>query len=130
MHTEYQYSKRTNLPFELAVEQTISALRQEGFGIIHSIDLRQVYKEKLNVVFRNYVILGACNPQLSYEAILEEDKLGVFLPCNVIVQEHENGQTEISVVNPEALMQDMEDLNLKSFATEVKSSLLHALEQL
>ena len=130
MRMEYQYSKRTNLPFELAVEQTISALRQEGFGIIHSIDLRQVYKEKLNVVFRNYVILGACNPQLSYEAILEEDKLGVFLPCNVIVQEHENGQTEISVVNPEALMQDMEDLNLKSFATEVKSSLLHALEQL
>ena len=89
-----------------------------------------MFKEKLNVVFRNYVILGACNPQLSYEAILEEDKLGVFLPCNVIVQEHENGQTEISVVNPEALMQDMEDLNLKSFATEVKSSLLHALEQL
>ena len=103
-------------------------LRKQGFGIITKIDMRETLKKKIGADFRNYTILGACNPRVAYEALLEEDKLGVFLPCNVVVQEHDNGEVEISAVNPEELIHDSDDLNLRSFATEVKTSLLQALE--
>jgi uncharacterized protein (DUF302 family) len=127
---EYQFSKKTTLAFDRAVEKTIEALKKEGFGIVTTINIREVFKAKLNADFRNYLILGACNPRYAYEALLEEDKLGVFLPCNVVVQEHENGETEISVVNPEEMMHNVDDLNLRTFATEVKEALLQALENI
>jgi uncharacterized protein (DUF302 family) len=127
---EYQFSKRTALAFDKAVEKTIAALKKEGFGIVTTINIKEVLKAKLNVDFRNYLILGACNPRYAYEALLEEDKLGVFLPCNVVVQEHENGETEVSVVNPEEMMHSVDDLNLRTFATEVKEALLQALENI
>ena len=83
----------------------------------------------MNIEFRNYVILGACNPRYAYEALLEEDKLGVFLPCNVVIQEHDNGETEISIVNPEELMNKVDDLNLRTFATEMKEALQQVLNR-
>ena len=91
--------------------------------------MKETLKKKINVDFRKYIILGACNPRYAYEALSEEDKLGVFLPCNVVVQEHESGEVEISIVNPEELMHCVDDLNLRTFATEVKESLQQVLHK-
>lgn len=124
---QYHFSKIVNLSFDEAVEKVIDELRKEGFGIITEIDINETFKKKLNVDFRNYLILGACNPRFAYEALLEEDKLGVFLPCNVVVQEHETGDIEISIVNPEEMMHSVDDLNLRTFATEIKESLQQVL---
>ena|SRR5581483_8696990 len=124
---EYYFSKIVNMSFEEAVKKITEELKKEGFGIITEIDMKETLKKKLNVDFKNYRILGACNPRYAYEALLEENKLGVFLPCNALVQEHENGEIEISVVNPEEMMHSVDDLNLRTFATEIKESLLQAL---
>lgn len=127
---EYHFSKKVSLPFEKAMERTTEELRKEGFGIITKIDMKKTFKNKLDVEFRNYTILGAFNPQYAYETLLEEDKLGVFLPCNVVVQEHDNKEIEISIVNPEEMMHSIDDLNLRTFATEMKESLLQVLENI
>ena len=126
----YHLSKKLSVPFKEAVTNVTEELKREGFGIITTIDLREAFKKKINVDFRNYIILGACNPRFAYEAVLEEDKIGVFLPCNVVVQEHENGEVELSIVNPEDLMQGVDDLNLKTFATEIKEAMMNVLNRL
>ena len=126
---EYHFSKTVNIPFNEAVEKVTEELKKEGFGIITEIDLQKTFKKKLNIEFRNYIILGACNPRYAYEALSEEDKLGVFLPCNVVIQEHDNGETEISIVNPEELMSKVDDLNLRTFATEMKEALQQVLNR-
>ena len=84
---EYHFSKTVNISFDEVVEKVTEELKKEGFGIIGEIDLKKTFKKKLNEGFRNYKILGACNPRYAYEALLEEDKLGVFLPCNVVIRE-------------------------------------------
>lgn len=127
---EYHSSKMVLFSFDKAIERTVEELKKQGFGIITSIDLKKTFKTKLNVDFRNYTILGACNPQYAYEGLLEEDKLGIFVPCNVVVQEHDNGEVEISVINPEEIVHHIDDLNLKTFASEVKESLLEALRNI
>jgi uncharacterized protein (DUF302 family) len=127
---EYCFSKRIDLPFDDAVAKIIHELKKEGFGIITEINMRDVFRKKLNVDFRKYLILGACNPRYAYESLLEEDKLGVFLPCNVVVQEHDNGEVEISVINPEELMQSVDNLNLRTFAIEVKEQLQEVLHHI
>ena len=96
---EYHLSKKVTLSFTEAVEKVITELKKEGFGIITEINMKETFKKKINVDFRKYIILGACNPRFAYEALLQEDKLGVFLPCNVVVQEHESGEVEISIAN-------------------------------
>ena len=93
-YMDYHFSKRISLPFNTVVHKVILELKKEGFGVVTTIDMKDTFKKKLNVDFRNYTILGACNPRYAYESLLEEDKLGVFLPCNVVVQEHENGEVE------------------------------------
>lgn len=126
----YHLSKYSVLPFNDTVEKITEALREEGFGIITTIDLRETFKNKLNEDFRGYMILGACNPRFAYEALLEEDKVGVFLPCNVVVQEHDNGKVEVSIIDPEEMMRPVNNLNLKTFATQVKQSMLQALRKI
>lgn len=130
VHMQYHFSKKLSIPFTKAVAKVTDELKKEGFGIITSIDMKETLKKKINVDFRNYIILGACNPQFAYEALQEEDKLGVFLPCNVIVQEHDNGAVEVSVVNPEEMMQSVDDLKLRTFATEIKESLINVLNNI
>jgi len=117
-------------PFDEVVSKTIHELKKEGFGIVTEINLREIFRKKLDLHFRNYVILGACNPQYAYESLLEEDKLGVFLPCNVVVQEHDNGEVEISVINPLEMMKGVDNLNLKTFAADVKEQLLEVLHHI
>jgi uncharacterized protein (DUF302 family) len=126
----YHLSKKLSVPFARAVTDVTEELKKEGFGIITSIDLKETFKKKINIDFRNYVILGACNPRYAYEALLEEDKVGVFLPCNVVVQEHENGEVELSIVNPEELMQGVNDFNLKTFSTQIKEAMQNVLNRM
>ena len=90
--------------FDEAIDQVTKVLKEEGFGVLTEINIHDAFKEKLGVDFKKYKILGACNPGFAHKALLAEDKVGVFLPCNVIVEEHENGDIEVSAVDPIASM--------------------------
>ena len=96
----YHFSKTVNLPFDAAVAATTDALKKHGFGVLTQIDVKDTLHKKIGVDFRPYLILGACNPKLAYEALTLEDKIGTMLPCNVIVQQRDGGAVEISAVDP------------------------------
>jgi uncharacterized protein (DUF302 family) len=126
----YNISKKTTLNFSEAIGKVSEELKKEGFGIITEIDLKDKFKEKLQVDFRNYKILGACNPKLAYEAIKEENNIGILLPCNILVQEHDNGQVEISAVNPMETMASVKNENLDSLAKEVSGKLQRVIDSM
>lgn len=119
----YHFSAIIQLPFEEAVEQTKAVLKQHGFGVLTSIDVQTTLKDKLGVDFRPYRILGACNPQMAYKALQAEDKIGTMLPCNVILQERDDGMVEISVVDPVASMQAIDNPALGEVARNVRDQL-------
>lgn len=123
---KYYISKTIKTSFENAEKQTIESLKKEGFGVLTEIDIQEKLKEKLNVDFRKYKILGACNPPKAYEALKHEDKIGVMLPCNVIIviiQELANNEIEVAAVNPAASMMAVENQALESIAGEIKENL-------
>jgi uncharacterized protein (DUF302 family) len=126
---EYSISKKSNKNFNDAVNSVTEELKKEGFGIITEIDLKDKFKEKLKIEFRNYKILGACNPGMAHKAILEEDKIGVMLPCNVLVQEKENGEVEIAAINPLNSIGIIENEQLKLIAEEITGKLKNAVRQ-
>ena len=119
----YHFSRTVNLPFDAAVSATTDALRKHGFGVLTHINVRDTLQAKIGVDFRPYVILGACNPKLAYEALTLEDKIGTMLPCNVIVQEHDGGAVEISAVDPVASMSAIENPKLRQVAGQVRELL-------
>lgn len=127
---KYYIEKITNYSFDEAVEKVTEELKKEGFGILSEINIHEKLKEKLNVDFRKYRILGACNPPSAYKALQAENKIGTMLPCNVIVQELENGKTEVAAVNPVASMQAVENDDLIAIAKDITKKLekvIHAL---
>jgi uncharacterized protein (DUF302 family) len=126
----YYFSKIVPLSFEEAVRRAIEALKAEGFGIITEIDVKDTFKKKLNMEFRNYRILGACNPKLAHEALLLEDKIGTMLPCNVVVQDAAGGKTEIAAIDPVASMRAVENPALKEAAERVRTLLKKAIDGL
>jgi uncharacterized protein (DUF302 family) len=117
-------------PFDEAVAAVREALAQEGFGVITEIDVRQTMKAKIGEDFRPYLILGACNPRLAYEALRLEDKVGTMLPCNVIVQQLDDGRTEVAAIDPVASMQAIPNPDLKAKAALVGAKLRAALARL
>lgn len=119
----YYFAKTLDVGFADAVRRATEALSEEGFGIITEIDLRQTLKKKLNVEFRDYRILGACNPALAYEALQIEDKVGTMLPCNVVVQDLGEGRTEVAAIDPVASMQAIDNPRLKAAAERVRAKL-------
>nr|WP_295744345.1 DUF302 domain-containing protein [uncultured Acidocella sp.] len=119
----YHFSATIQQSFEEAVEQTKAVLKQHGFGVLTSIDVQTTLKDKLGVDFRPYRILGACNPQMAYKALQAEDKIGTMLPCNVILQERDDGMVEISVVDPVASMQAIDNPALGEVARNVRDQL-------
>ncbi|MCI0795914.1 MAG: DUF302 domain-containing protein [Chloroflexi bacterium] len=119
----YYFSKTISSSFEDAIERTKDALRKEGFGVLTEIDIKATLKEKLDVDFQNYRILGACNPSFAYKALLAENKIGTMLPCNVIVQEKEDGSIEVSAVDPMESMKAVENADLAAIAGEVRRKL-------
>jgi uncharacterized protein (DUF302 family) len=109
--------------FEEAIDQVTKALKDEGFGILTEINIHDSFKEKLGIDFKKYKILGACNPGFAHKALLAEDKVGVFLPCIVIVEEHENGEIEVSAVDPIASMGAIKNEALAGLALEVQDKM-------
>jgi len=112
-----------NKSFDEAIELVTIELKKEGFGVLTEIDVTATLKKKIDVDFKKYRILGACNPTFAHKALLAEDKLGVFLPCNVIVEEHENGDVEVSAVDPIAMMGAVENESLGALAMEVQAKM-------
>lgn len=119
----YYFNTMLDVPFEEAVSRVTEALKAEGFGVLTDIDVKATMKKKLEVDFRNYRILGACNPGYAHRALEIEDKIGTMLPCNVIVQEHPGGQVEVAAVDPIASMQAIDDPALAGIAQEVQAKL-------
>ena len=127
----YYFNKRlSQTTFDAVIEKTIAALKEEGFGVLTEIDIKGTLKKKLNVDFYNYKILGACNPEFAYKALLSEDKIGTMLPCNVIVQEKEPGNLEVSAVDPLASMQAIENPDLINVAKDVSVRLKRVIRNL
>ncbi len=126
----YYFSKTLNSNFEDAIRRTTEALKQEGFGIITEIDVRETLKKKIDVDFRNYRILGACNPTLAHEALLLEDKVGAMLPCNVVVQDIGPGTVEVAAIDPVASMMAIENPRLEEAAEKVRIKLRKVIESL
>jgi len=127
----YHISKRlTGITFDDAVAKVTDALSAEGFGVLTDIDVKATMKKKLDLDFRAYRILGACNPQLAYKALTAEDKIGTMLPCNVVVQETEDGGLEVAAVDPVASMSAVENSALADLAGTVRDKLAHVIETL
>ncbi|WP_372920430.1 DUF302 domain-containing protein [Salegentibacter sp.] len=112
-----------NTSFEDAIEKVTAELKKEGFGVLTEIDVKETLKKKIDVEFKKYKILGACNPHFAHKALTSEDKIGVLLPCNVVVEENDNGEIEVSAVDPIASMQAAENEDLRGLATEVQSKM-------
>ena len=127
---KYYFSKTVNESFEGAIEKVTDALKAEGFGILTEIDVQATLKKKLDVDFRPYKILGACNPPFAHKALLAEDKIGTMLPCNVIVQQQGNGKVEVAAIDPMASMQAVENESLGEVAETIREKLKSVIEHL
>ena len=119
----YYFSKTVTDDFNTAITNVTEELKREGFGILTEIDVKETLKKKLDVDFRRYKILGACNPHFAHQALLAEDNIGTMLPCNVLVQEHANGLVEVSAVDPVASMMAIQNEKLGEVANEVREKL-------
>jgi uncharacterized protein (DUF302 family) len=126
----YYFSKVLTCDFDKAIERVTLALKDAGFGIITEIDVRETFKRKLNADFRNYRILGACNPAMAREALEIEDKIGTMLPCNVVVQDMGDGRVEVAAVDPVASMAAVENSALLRIAARVRGMLGSVVESL
>lgn len=126
----YYFAKILHADFETAVRRITEALRQAGFGIITEINVKETFRQKLGIDYRNYRILGACNPKLAHEALEIEDKVGTMLPCNVVVQEVEPGKVEVATIDPLASMQAIDNPRLRGAAGQVQAQLKQIIERL
>ena len=126
----YHFSTLVKLPFEAAVAATTEALKRHGFGVLTEIDVQATLRKKLDVDFRPYRILGACNPQMAYKALQTEDKIGTMLPCNVIVQQRPDGAIAVSAVDPVASMQAVDNPALADTAETVRKMLRQVVEEI
>jgi uncharacterized protein (DUF302 family) len=127
---KYYFNKTIKGTFEEVIDKVTQGLKDEGFGILTEIDVTATLKKKLDVNFKKYRILGACNPPYAHKALQAEDKIGTMLPCNVIVQEIEEGVIEVAAVNPMASMQAVENEKLNNVANEITSMLENVIEKL
>lgn len=124
----YHFSKIVSYDFNSAIAKVTEELKKEGFGVLTEIDVKETLKQKINVDFRNYRILGACNPHFAYLALTAEPKIGTMLPCNVVVQENEDHQVEISAIDPAASMMAVKNDALGSVAKQVREKLMKVIE--
>jgi uncharacterized protein (DUF302 family) len=127
---DYYISKKVEVSFEKALDRVREELKKEGFGVLTEIDVRDTMKKKLDVEFRNYRILGACNPPFAYKALQAEERIGLMLPCNVIVHERPDGTVEVAAIDPSASMQAVSNPALSDIAGEVREKLRKVIERL
>lgn len=128
--TKYYFNKTLDLSFEDAIVRVTEELKKEGFGVLTEIDVQATLKKKLDVDFRPYRILGACNPPFAHKALTAEAHIGIYLPCNVIVQDAGNGKTEVAAVDPLVAMSRVENPDLEPVAKEVQAKLQRVIENL
>jgi len=126
----YYFAKTLHCQFDDAVQRTTDALKNAGFGIITEIDVKETFKKKLDIDYRHYLILGACNPAIARDAIEVEDKIGTMLPCNVVVQDAGDGNVEVAAIDPVASMTAVENPALKAPAEKVRDMLKAVVEAL
>lgn len=126
----YYFSKTVKGTFDNVQERTIASLKEEGFGILTEVDVQATLKQKLDVDFQKYKILGACNPPFAYKALLTENKIGTMLPCNVIVQEVGDGEVEVAAIDPVASMQAIDNPGLYEIAEQVQKKLENVVKRL
>lgn len=124
----YYFTKTINTTFDNAIQKVTEELKKEGFGILTEIDVKETLKKKLDVDFKKYRILGACNPPFAYKALQAEDRIGAMLPCNVIVIEQSENKIEISAVDPVASMQAVDNESLSDIALEIQAKLIRVID--
>jgi len=124
----YAFSKTIDVPYETAIEKVTAALKEEGFGVLTTIDVKETLKKKLDVDFRKYVILGACNPPFAYKTLQAELEIGLFLPCNVIVYENDEGKSVVSAIDPIKMVALVDNPDLEEIANQVSAKLRNAIE--
>ncbi len=120
---EYYIQKTVSLGFDAALDRVREELKKEGFGVLTEIDVRDTMKKKLDRDFREYRILGACNPSFAWQALQVEERIGLLLPCNVIVQKTTDGRVEVAAIDPAASMQRVDNPKLEDVARQVKAKL-------
>jgi uncharacterized protein (DUF302 family) len=126
----YFFTTTTDKTYEETLEKVTSELKKEGFGVLTEIDVKETLKKKLDVDFHRYKILGACNPPFAYQALLSEDKIGLMLPCNVIVQETPSDKVEVSAIDPVASMQAVDNQELGEIALQVREKLRNVISRI
>lgn len=127
---QYYISTKISSGFDQAIQRVTESLKKEGFGVLTEINVRDKMKEKLDIDFRNYIILGACNPQYAYKALQQEDKIGTMLPCSVIVQELGNNEIEVAAIDPVASMLAVENEEVGKIAAQIKEMLARVIADL
>ena len=125
----YGFFKKVTLSYDKAIEKVTEELKKEGFGVLTEIDVKETLKKKLDVDFRKYKILGACNPPFAYQALQSEEQIGLMLPCNVIVYESDQGQTMVAAIDPVASMQAVQNPKLGKIASEIQSKLKRVIDR-
>ena len=126
----YYFTKTLDVSFDEAITRVTEELKKEGFGILTDIDVKETLKKKMNVDFKKYRILGACNPPFAYKSLQAEDKVGLMLPCNVVVQEISDGKIEVAAIDPIASMQAIENPKLRDVAEQVQVKLKKVINNL
>jgi uncharacterized protein (DUF302 family) len=116
--------------FEDVDQKIREELKNEGFGVITEIDVKKTFKEKIDVDFRKYKILGACNPAYAHKALQAEDKIGTFLPCNVVIQESPEGGVEVMAFDPASAMMELDNPELAKLSIEIREKLIKVLDKL
>lgn len=124
---QYGFAKTVNMSFEQTIDKVTEELKKEGFGVLTSIDVKETLKKKIDVDFKKYTILGACNPPIAHKALLEEEELGLLLPCNIIVYE-KNDKTVVSVFDPLVMTKVIDNEKIKPVASQVKEKLERVLK--
>jgi uncharacterized protein (DUF302 family) len=128
--SSYALRKDLDIPYRLAVEKVTEGLKEQGFGVLTEIDVKETLKKKIDKDFRQYVILGACNPNLAYQALRSEREIGVLLPCNVVVYENDQGTATVAAMDPEPAMNLVGNEDLGKIASEVRGRLEKVLQAL
>lgn len=126
----YGFSKKVDVSFEEAIKNVTEALKEKGFGILTEIDVKETFKNKLDVDFKPYKILGACNPPFAYKSLQQEEQIGLMLPCNIIVYINDNDETIVAAVDPIALMKAVENEKLGEIAKTVQEMLESVIQHL
>ena len=128
--TLYSYYKTVDMSYQEAIDKVTEELKKEGFGILTEIDVKATLKKKLDVDFRPYKILGACNPPYVHKALVAEEQIGLMLPCNVVVYENENGKTVVAAIDPIASMQAVNNPNLGDIAVAIREKMQSVIEKM